>query len=278
MTTLPRTVRCSHVTVVYHRTLSSWTVVDIPGRPTSTTSTLHLREQFTSPPGHTKDTTGRRLWPTARPLLQWILQHEKTKTRQTKPIVLELGAGCGLVGMGLASSGDFERIILTDASTEWLQPNVDKNRSQFSCPVDVLALQWGKRQDHDALRTYLKTKWLENDASSASWHDKKDQSHQSSPASSEWNDNGLVAFDYIVGSDLLYNPFSQKDLVQTVGAFASKSTCTLLAVPQRLDNESSFRILAEEYGFSVKVSPLPMPNQHHERRFQKHVLLTLVQE
>ncbi len=245
------------------RTISSWTPVDISTRGDDKAITLYLQEQFTTPPGITKDSTGRRLWPTALPLLQWMIFRETISLSDTKPTVLELGAGCGLVGMGLAVSGGYGRVILTDASTEWLQRNVDRNGSQFLCPVDILPMQWGNRQDHDSLRTHL----ARNIPRTSSNQLPNNTRCQSEPSP------GDMGLDYILGSDLLYNPTSQSDLVSTLIELASSRTRILLAYPKRADNEASFRKVAEYSGFTVQVLPLQGPNHHESQKFS---LMTLV--
>ena len=61
---------------------------------------LAIKEQFTGPPGGANmDTTGRLVWPTAVPLLERIQAEYLNKKSSILP-VLEIGAGCGVFGMG----------------------------------------------------------------------------------------------------------------------------------------------------------------------------------
>ena len=138
------------------RTLSSWssnTITAAHGKDV----TLEIRQQFMAPPGRaTTDSTGRHIWPSAKPLLQYMLsidQKEAVKNNERRnKTVLELGSGCGLVGMGLVvatiSTEDFlsstcgddtssslsptYRVVMTDHSTAWLEQNVARNQEALS--------------------------------------------------------------------------------------------------------------------------------------------------
>lgn len=78
---------------------------------------MEVYKQFTAPPDGTMvDTAGRRVWPSAAPLLKTILGEQHRN--QT---VLELGTGCGLIGMALAASRRFQKVVMTDY---WLERNI----------------------------------------------------------------------------------------------------------------------------------------------------------
>lgn len=143
--------------------------------------------------------------------------------REHQPTVLELGAGCGVVGMGLACLGFVRRVLLTDYSSDWLQRHVDKNQSQFQCPVEPMALPWGRT---NAIHWKRNTMDEENSKN--------------------------IPLDYIVGSDLLYDEASHQDLIATLDILATRSlTKIVFAYPCRADNETNFMTLAKEADFIV---------------------------
>lgn len=177
---------------------------------------LAIQQQFTAPPG-AGDTTGRRVWPTAIPLLKELLLLN-SRNNQKRPSVIELGAGCGLLGMGMALSNQFRRVVLTDVTTEWLEHNVARNEQLIdrNC-FEIRALRWG---DHQSLR------------------------------------DGDQVFDWIVGSDILYDPSSHAALATTLrGLTGSTSTEIFIAYPNRQQDEEHFLShLAGE--FEVEITPL----------------------
>lgn len=256
-----------------------------------------------SPPGGaTKDSTGRRIWPTARPLVQTMLkivpeqQPRGNKAgasskpgRMAAKTVLELGSGCGLLGMSLvtgtmptsssssSNTASYFKVTMTDQSAEWLEQNLERNKATFSGGgeiegnqdfhpnIEIHKLEWGNQQDMQSL---LET-------SSIIISEQKKQ------------------FDYIVGSDLLYNPVSHKALVATLKFFSSLSassssdnsnhnvatTTILLAYPKRQSDEAQFLSLAESHGFSVQTEPLVMVDRNGStsaRAGPEYALATLI--
>ena len=201
--------------------------------------TLHICQQFMSPPGGaTVDTTGRRIWPTSEPFLQYLLQHKLQKNqlvpKQKEISILELGAGCGLISMGLAALFP-ANIVATDQSTEWLAENVQYNRHLFpSKSIQVEPLRWGNMDDtHSILAALFK--------------------------------QNVESFDYIVGSDLLYNPASHAPLLSTLEAFARNSPTTkiVLAYPQRMQDEESFLLNMKSSTLRVEaIEPLPSEDRN----------------
>lgn len=196
------------------------------------------------------DLTGLKYWPTAsEPLLDRI--HKKKppfdnkqsiSTKQQK-IILELGSGCGLLGIGLASLDPKCRVILTDApvdfvdtvanggdggsihvtnkssactTLDWLQENVNLNNDELLHDrVSVSPLYWGDTLQLDTISK---------------------------------NSNGCV--DWIVGSELLYNnDDSFEGLVKTLVYFSDQNPDIkiLLAYKQRNLGEAQFFDLAAPY-------------------------------
>jgi hypothetical protein len=187
---------------------------------------LSIKEQFTGPPGGANiDTTGRLVWPTAVPLLERIKAeylNEKSSILPSMPMpILEIGAGCGVLGTGLASTGFFDVTLTdTDQSVDWLENNVELNRNLVGDNAKVASLNWGDEGDAAKLEATLK-----------------------------------APFELIVGSDILYDHTSHASLVATIKRFALPGNATaILAYPTRQD-EDAFLSVAREH-FDVKVEAM----------------------
>jgi hypothetical protein len=168
---------------------------------TSSYVEFQIRQQLTAPPGGVDpsiDVTGRFVWPSAIPLLQRLQQD--FSPRKTSPClrILELGAGCGVLGIGIAATmKNVAQVTLTDQyqSIEWLQANVDLNRDIVRDVVQVEELTWGEESQGER----------------------------------NW-DYGATSFDVIVGSDVLYAPAMHKPLLDTIQRFTAP---VYLAYPLR---------------------------------------------
>lgn len=153
------------------------------------------------------DATGTTLWPTALPLLlhlQGVYPSVQDGLGLTRPLrVLELGAGCGLVGLGLAATCGAD-VLLTDSGAAlgegevdgtaftWLRQNVQRNRmvcERDGGRVDSAQLTWGVQADIAAVRSRYP--------------------------------NG---FDLVVASDVLYDSARYPELLETLSMFAGSST------------------------------------------------------
>ena len=190
---------------------------------------LIIQEQFTVPPGGaTINTTDRWVWPTAVPLLHRLLDEcaASPSSSSHSNTVLELGAGCGVLGMGLAASGSFPQVILTDHNTNWLHKNVERNRDLVGDRIQVHKLDWGMEQDSRSLEASL-----------------VDQQQRQT-------------LDWILGSDILFDPSSDRALVSTLRRFAEPNNASiLLAYPRRQDNEEAFVSIAKEH-FDIQIEPI----------------------
>jgi predicted nicotinamide N-methyase len=191
-----------------------------------------IQQQFTAPPGGAidVDATGSFVWPTALPLLERIQTDffllddgRKTTKRERRLRVLELGAGCGLLGMGLAATGCVD-VVLTDHSRAiaWLQGNVEINRELLGGCATVAPLGWGDQEESSLLEAQ----------------------QQQRP------------FDLIVGSDIVYDQSKHAELVETMKYFSVAGNAPVyIAYPKRRDEEP-FLSLAKEHFSSVEVEPL----------------------
>jgi hypothetical protein len=189
-----------------------------------------IRQQFTAPPGGVDpsiDSTGRIVWSTPECLRERIQRdvvdaEGAAASQPERPLqVLELGSGCGLLGMGLAATGLVD-VVLTDHpnAMEWLSSNIELNRDSVREHARVAPLEWG----NDIHATQLETQLT-------------------SP------------FDLIVGSDILYDHATHADLVETMRRFALPANAPIyLAYPKRSD-EDPFLEVAREH-FHIEVEPL----------------------
>lgn len=86
----------------------------------------------------------RRVWPSAVRLAEYVLRRRALSTEEPQALrVLELGAGPGLTGLALNSSGTFVNVVLTDNDDgvlDLLRRNVDCIKEN---PPRVEYLSWG---------------------------------------------------------------------------------------------------------------------------------------
>ena len=85
-----------------------------------------------------EDSIGRFIWPTSAPMLRHMLLSDDITTpknyleKTSSVIIVELGAGCGVLGMGLAAATTNNHVILTDHDSDWLQRNLALNEPPLS--------------------------------------------------------------------------------------------------------------------------------------------------
>lgn len=147
--------------------------------------------------------TGGIVWETAFMLATYL---EKTgisaSTKDPNPTVLELGAGCGLLGIVLATSRC--RVMLTEQPEALgnLQQNVKRNAAAFNkaraMVPTVMQLRWGCREDMDAV-----------------------------------SESSLCPFDLIVGTDVVYQSDFVEPMLSTMHAMADGRTVVWLCLQER---------------------------------------------
>ena len=215
---------------------------------------ISIRQQFTAPPGgNMSDNTGRWVWPTAHPLIRYIVEKKLLLSKSSTTTdhgtermisILELGSGCGLLGMSLIATAakSCERqqqqlqVIMTDHDIEWLELNSKLNQrvwdSRNHHHLQISSLTWGSTKDIQTLQQ---------------------QDHL-------WrNTETKISMDLIVGSDILYDHSSHLSLVMTLQELAIPSTEILLAYPtHRPEDEASFLSLAQDY-FDIQTESLQTP-------------------
>ena len=176
---------------------------------------------------------GRFLWPTARPMMkilqEQLLLHSPHETEHT--IVVELGAGCGLLGMGLALMNNFYKVIITDHDVEWLDRNLALNRHLLTGDdgdrtknVSTMRLDWGNSSEIGTLCSIL-----------------------------EKTTQSLKEFNLLlVASDILYNHQSHRALataVHRLSSVSSPNTNTRIMIGflnDRDNDEAKFLPIARE--------------------------------
>lgn len=148
--------------------------------------------------------------------------------------VLELGSGCGLLGIGLAATCEDVEVVVTDpalgvnftdlesgSTLDWLRANVELNRDAVGSRCSAAKLEWGNDEDIEKLLdTYTP----------------------------------FGGFDLLVGSDLLYDPDRYAALHATISAFGAR---TILGYPTRHGSEKRFFNSAEPGWVVGPTWPLP---------------------
>jgi len=164
-----------------------------------------------------EDNVGRLIWPTSLPMMTHINQ-EISPLCSKDTIVVELGSGCGLLGMGLAILHKFEKVIITDHDYEWLQRNLDLNSNEIGKEVIAMRLEWGNESEVDTVSKMI---------------------HQ---ACHSRDSNVLV-----LASDVLYNHESHENLVYTLYKLSSLEISTRILIgflTDRDNDEASFLVFA----------------------------------
>ncbi|KAL6058859.1 Methyltransferase-like protein 21B [Balamuthia mandrillaris] len=186
--------------------------------------------------------TGYRLWDSSIALAKY-LEHSQQEHKWEGKRVLEVGAGCGLVGIALALQG--ANVVMTDL--EEVLPNLQRNLQankllhqdtlQAEPQVRIGCLRWGNPLDVDAICANT----------SQTQRDTKEKSQEA-------EDKG---FDYVVASDVIWLDHLVEPLVQTLVMVAKKGspqrpTEIILAQETRsLRVERKFFEQMEGEGFSL---------------------------
>ena len=163
--------------------------------------------------------TGGIVWETSYLLLNYLL-HKNRSTKLGR--VLEVGAGCGLLGQVLATSGWCKQVVLTE--TKDVVSNLEAN----------LRRNCGGTQRRTKKLTVQQLDWLHyrNDAV----HDLKEHS-----------------FDTIVGTDVVFSPALVEPLLKTLRFMAHEDTVCYLCLQIRC--EDSHQLLldrAAHYGWQLQ--------------------------
>eukprot|EP00977_Amphora_coffeiformis_P020828 scaffold8579_cov153-Amphora_coffeaeformis.AAC.3 len=239
-----------------------------------------------------EDSIGRFVWPTAVPLLRHMLQSSSSSSsssdtgithgwwQSSSLLMVELGAGCGVLGMGMAAAVAanhhcFEtvshhqhqhHILLTDHDSDWLERNVALNREAIVMKRDtalsgvtmsVDRLDWKNPRDIEAMQARVRDYYC------------------CSPF------GGPTKGVLLVGSDILYNHASHRALAHTLYQLSqvaiTAGTCRIiLGFPDRNDDEAHFMPIAREFFGEDTIRPsqpipttTPKNNNNRQRKGKK---------
>ena len=148
----------------------------------------------------TTQTTGGKIWDAARKLLDYFESLHQGNQLTSVRSVLELGAGCGWLGMSLAREyPQIKRVVLTElvdgGALAWLEHNVEANRRNGSLApsVSAAALDWA-------------------------WFEEGHASDTGEPYGERATGRALLErpFDLVIGSDLVYDHAGAAALVRVL--------------------------------------------------------------
>lgn len=116
--------------------------------------TLQVLEDLRDEDDDVEERVGRFIWPTAVPMMTHLLREMTTLSSST--IVVELGAGCGVLSMGLAATcRHFHKIISTDHDILWLERNLALNSMLLGEELMIRRLDWGHVAEIEAIRSMV---------------------------------------------------------------------------------------------------------------------------
>ena len=192
--------------------------------------------------------TGGVVWETSYLLLEYLL-HAGRNSSMDLPVVgpnlIEVGAGCGLLGMALAATLPLQQVVLTETQEVLetiLKPNVGNNQHIF-CPGGMLPSSSSSPSPPIVSAGVLDWTNYRVDA----------QRIQDTLLSKESR-----KFDTIVGTDVVFSPKLVEPLLATLRFLAHERTIIYLCLqPDRCPK--SFQLLQEkapEHDFLWKALPL----------------------
>jgi predicted nicotinamide N-methyase len=98
-------------------------------------------------PGHKQ--SGQYLWPAAKAAAKYLLHEWDSLPCRTEK-VLELGAGCGLAGIGVSTISGVKQVVFTDydmGTLSLIEDSVELNKTKVSTDLVTIVtsyLEWGK--------------------------------------------------------------------------------------------------------------------------------------
>ena len=180
-------------------------------------------------------TLGSHIWDASIVLSQYLL----TLPKEISGTVLELGAGCGVVGLSLGltlSPHNLMTGLLTDVSSQLplLKENIQINKLNHCCTT----------QEMDIFSSSSSSSFQSSSSSSSS-SSSFQSSSSSSSSSSSFLSSDLNIFDYIVGADILYNKDGHDSLMQVIIRNMGYHTTVYLAQKERraglLNKEEAYK-------------------------------------
>jgi predicted nicotinamide N-methyase len=182
--------------------------------------TLQILEDLRDEDDDVEERVGRFIWPTAVPMMTHLRREMPPLSSST--IVVELGAGCGVLSMGLAATCHFHKVVITDHDVMWLERNLALNSMLFGVELIIRRLDWGNAAEIEAVRAIV--------------------------------DEACHSIDFpnllIIASDVLYNHKSHQYLASTLhrmSSIANIPTRIMIGFLSDRDNdEASFLLNARQ--------------------------------
>ncbi|CAO1596452.1 hypothetical protein XANCAGTX0491_000297 [Xanthoria calcicola] len=183
------------------------------------------------------DSMARHIWDGGVVLAAWLMDWTESGQHRDLPCtVLELGSGCGTVGLAFGIRSDC-RLLLTDVDDNALtyaRQNARRSRDTFNSVWECLALDWS---EPDRLKL----------------------------------DRPL---DFIIASECIYNPDSIPDLVRTMSSLVRQSNRLkegspppqiVVSTKVRHSSEAAFFDLMKESNYEAKQHvSVPVPDRYRE--------------
>jgi len=145
--------------------------------------------------------TGQRTWPAAPFMADYLVRHWKRIAGRDGPIhVLELGAGCGLLGLALAQLPPVEHVIMTDHD-----------------PGTMVLIREGIARNHARIREGTRC-----EAALVEWGGEMDACLLPKPGHGKEGGKDKTPVLLIVGSDLIYSVDVVASLFETVSRVLRK--------------------------------------------------------
>eukprot|EP00668_Euglena_longa_P016569 GGOE01020843.1.p2 GENE.GGOE01020843.1~~GGOE01020843.1.p2 ORF type:complete len:284 (-),score=72.25 GGOE01020843.1:73-924(-) len=169
---------------------------------------------------HIQNSSGGIVWETAYLMAMYFEQCILPKCQTSPPTVLEVGAGCGLLGLVLAHYGC--RVVLTDqpSTVPSLCRNAIANEVATANRAAVLPLFWGSKEDIEAVAT-------------------------------------KGPFDIVVGTDVFFSPALVEPLLATIHKLTTPLSTVYLCMQERCpDSHRQFLKQAPKYFVVEDDTPL----------------------
>ncbi|KAL0488882.1 N-lysine methyltransferase [Acrasis kona] len=179
--------------------------------------------------------SGGTVWSSSPVLCKYFEKHRRKMKIGKNTKCLELGAGCGLIGIFMAKIGC--RVVITDQEVvlPTLEKNINSNLDKSEVDIQVRELSWGNEEQITGII-------------------KKETS-----------------FDIIYGSDIVFNVNMVDPLLETINKLSS--TRTLIFICYEIRDPDAHKYFLErvpEHHYDIKEIPM---SKHHQDCSDERVLL-----
>ena len=194
-----------------------------------------------------EESTGGIIWETSFLLADWLIMQQKSSALASGPLaasanpsILEVGSGCGLLGLALAKDMTAGRVVLTetDEALSNLQLNVAANLE-----THAESFRFRTSSEKDGRRSRVAAARLRWDVAS--------------DRSAVTTDHGSK-FDLIVGTDVIFNVQLVRPLLDSMLAFCHARTEVYLCVQERCAaaHAELLRVAPDLFSFEDKTDEL----------------------